>query len=41
VYVGDKKITDPNYRLQSEDFDSNGRAMLRVGAKKRATLTHL
>jgi len=41
VYVGDKKITDPNYRLQSRDFDGNGRAMLRVGAKKRAILTHL
>ena len=41
VYVGDKKITDPNYRLQSGDFGGNGRAMLRVGAKKRAILTHL
>jgi tyrosyl-tRNA synthetase len=39
VYLGDKKIGDPNYRLQSEDFDGDGRAMLRVGAKKRAILT--
>jgi len=39
VHVGDKKIVDPNYRLQKEDFDDNGRAMLRVGAKKHAILT--
>jgi tyrosyl-tRNA synthetase len=40
VYVGDTKISDPNYRLQSEDFKNDGRAMFRVGAKKRAILTH-
>jgi tyrosyl-tRNA synthetase len=39
VYLGEKKIADPNYRLQAEDFDQNGRAMLRMGAKKRAILT--
>jgi tyrosyl-tRNA synthetase len=39
VHIGDKKISDPNYRLQNEDFDVQGRAMLRVGAKKRAILT--
>jgi tyrosyl-tRNA synthetase len=39
VYLGEKKIADPNYRLQDEDFDRDGRAMLRVGAKKRAILT--
>jgi tyrosyl-tRNA synthetase len=39
VYLGEKKITDPNYRLQNEDFDQNGRVMLRMGAKKRAILT--
>jgi tyrosyl-tRNA synthetase len=39
VYVGEKKITDPKYRLQAEDFDQNGRVMLRMGAKKRAILT--
>jgi tyrosyl-tRNA synthetase len=39
VYVGEKKVADPNYRLQDEDFDAQGRAMLRVGAKKRAILT--
>jgi tyrosyl-tRNA synthetase len=39
VYLGEKKITDANYRLQDEDFDQNGRAILRVGSKKRAILT--
>src|SRR5579872_6368300 len=39
IYVGEKKISDPNYRVQGEDFGSDGRAMLRVGAKKRAVLT--
>jgi tyrosyl-tRNA synthetase len=39
VYLGEKKITDPNYRLQAEDFDQSGRVMLRMGAKKRAILT--
>jgi tyrosyl-tRNA synthetase len=39
VYLGEKKITDPNYRLQTDDFDQNGRVMLRMGAKKRAILT--
>jgi tyrosyl-tRNA synthetase len=39
VYLGEKKIADPNYRLQAEDFDQNGRVMLRMGAKKRAILT--
>jgi tyrosyl-tRNA synthetase len=41
VYLGEKKITDPNYRLQAEDFDQNGRVMLRMGAKKRAILTRV
>ncbi len=40
VHLGDKKISDPNYRLQKEDFATDGRVMLRVGAKKRAILTY-
>ncbi len=39
VYLGEKKIAAANYRLQDEDFDQNGRAILRVGSKKRAILT--
>jgi tyrosyl-tRNA synthetase len=39
VYLGETKVSDPNYRLQNEDFENNGRAMFRVGAKKRAILT--
>jgi tyrosyl-tRNA synthetase len=41
VYLGEKKIADPNYRLQADDFDQNGRVMLRMGAKKRAILTRV
>ncbi len=40
VYLGETKVNDPNYRLQNDDFDDGGRAMFRVGAKKRAILTH-
>jgi tyrosyl-tRNA synthetase len=39
VYLGDEKITDPNYRFREQDFDKDGRALLRVGAKKRGILT--
>jgi tyrosyl-tRNA synthetase len=38
VYLGDKKISDPNYRLQADDFE-DGRVLFRVGNKKRAILT--
>ena len=41
IYLGEKKITDPNFRLQDEDFGGDGRVMLRVGGKKRAILTRL
>ena len=39
VYLGEKKITDPNYKFAREDFDSDGRALLRLGSKKRGVLT--
>jgi tyrosyl-tRNA synthetase len=39
IYLGDEKITDPNYRLRAEDFDQDGRALLRIGTKKRGILT--
>jgi len=39
IYLGDEKITDPNYRLRAEDFDQDGRAPLRIGTKKRGILT--
>jgi tyrosyl-tRNA synthetase len=39
VYLGDKKINDPNYKLQLEDFDQDDRVLFRVGNKKRAILT--
>jgi tyrosyl-tRNA synthetase len=41
IYLGDRLITDPNYRFNPEDFDSEGRALLRAGKKKRAILTLL
>jgi tyrosyl-tRNA synthetase len=39
VYLGDKKITDPNYKFTAEDFDHNGRALLKLGTKKHGILT--
>jgi tyrosyl-tRNA synthetase len=39
VYLGDKKISDPNYKFTTEDFDQNGRALLRLGSKKHGILT--
>lgn len=39
IYLGDEKITDPNYKFREQDFDKDGRALLRVGAKKRGILT--
>ncbi len=38
VYLGDRKITEPSSRLQREDFDQDGRNLLRLG-KKRGILT--
>ena len=39
VYLGETKITDPGYRLKPQDFDENGRALLKFGNKKRGILT--
>jgi tyrosyl-tRNA synthetase len=39
IYIGEKRITDPGYKLESTDFDKDGRALLRTGSKKRAILT--
>jgi len=39
IYLGEKRITDPSYKLQPDDFDKEGRALLRTGQKKRAILT--
>jgi tyrosyl-tRNA synthetase len=39
IYLGDKKITDPGYKIEPGDFDNEGRALLRTGSKKRAILT--
>jgi tyrosyl-tRNA synthetase len=38
VYLGDRKITEPSSRFQREDFDQDGRRLLRLG-KKRGILT--
>jgi tyrosyl-tRNA synthetase len=39
IYLGDKRITDPGYKLEPADFDKEGRVLLRTGSKKRAILT--
>jgi len=39
VYVGNQRITDPNYKIREEDFDENNRLLFRVGSKKRGILT--
>jgi len=39
VYLGDRRITDPDYRLSVGDFDDEGRTLLRTGKKKRGILT--
>jgi tyrosyl-tRNA synthetase len=39
IYLGDKRITDPGYKLGPTDFDKDGRVLLRTGSKKRAILT--
>ncbi len=38
VYVGEKRIDDPNYKFSAADFDAQGKALLTRG-KKRAILT--
>jgi tyrosyl-tRNA synthetase len=39
IHLGDKRITDPGYKLELADFDKDGRVLLRTGSKKRAILT--
>jgi tyrosyl-tRNA synthetase len=39
IYLGDKRITNPGYKLEPADFDKDGRVLLRTGPKKRAILT--
>lgn len=39
VYLGERKITDPSYKFVREDFDRDGRALLRLGSRKRGILT--
>ncbi len=39
VYLGDQRISDPNYRLKESDFDDSGRVLLKTGGKKRGILT--
>ncbi|MGZ3360305.1 MAG: tyrosine--tRNA ligase [Xanthobacteraceae bacterium] len=39
IILGDRLVTDPNYRLRHEDFDQDGRVLLSTGKKKRGILT--
>jgi len=39
VRLGENLVTDPNYKIRLDDFDSDGRVLLRTGSKKRAVLT--
>ncbi len=39
IYLGDRLITDPNYRFNPQDFDHDGRVLLSTGKKKRGILT--
>ena len=38
VHLGERLISDPNYTIQLGDFDSDRKALLRTGQKKRAIL---
>jgi tyrosyl-tRNA synthetase len=38
MYLGDRRVLDPNYKFQPGDFDETGRALLRTGTRKRAIL---
>jgi len=35
IWVGNRRIADPNDKIKPEDFDQDGRALLRAGRKKR------
>lgn len=39
VYLGNRNITDISYKLRPEDFDQDGRVLLRLGPKRRGILT--
>jgi tyrosyl-tRNA synthetase len=39
ISLGGKPITDASYRIQQEDFDTDGRTLMKTGSKKRAILT--
>ncbi len=39
IYLGDRLVTDPHYRLRPEDFNDDGRVLLSAGKKKRGILT--
>jgi tyrosyl-tRNA synthetase len=34
IYLGERRIHDPNYRFSPEDFDEHGRALMTTGKKK-------
>jgi tyrosyl-tRNA synthetase len=38
VFIGDHQITDIGYKLRAEDFGPDGRALLRLGSRKRGIL---
>ncbi len=38
MYLGDKRIDDPNYRFSADDFDQDRKVLLKLG-KKRGILT--
>ena len=35
MYLGDRRITDPHYRLNTGDFDSNGQVLLSTGKRRK------
>jgi tyrosyl-tRNA synthetase len=39
IRLGNRLIADPNDRIRPDDFDQEGRALLRTGRKKRGILT--
>ena len=39
VYLGDRRITDPHYRLSATDFDNNGQRLLSTGKRQKGILT--
>jgi tyrosyl-tRNA synthetase len=39
MYLGERRITDPHYRLSTSDFDSNGQVLLSTGKRRKGVLT--